>query len=62
MMNFNKIFRENVTYDDIKIDYKTKLYTVFTEFFELYSYGYHGFFLNETSILIFGKLAIFHSI
>ena len=61
-MNFNKIFRENVTYDDIKIDYKTKLYTAFTEFFELYSYGYHGFFFNETSILVFGKLEIFHSI
>ena len=61
-MNFNKIFRENVTYDDIKIDYKTKLYTVFTEFFELYSYRYHGFFFNETSILVFGKLEIFHSI
>ena len=28
LMNFNKIFWKNVTYDNVKSDQKTKLYTV----------------------------------
>ena len=31
MMNFNNIFGKNVTYDNIKSDYKTKLDTVFRQ-------------------------------
>ena len=32
-MGFNKIFRKNMTYDDIKSDEKTKLYTLLSVFF-----------------------------
>ena len=32
-MGFNKIFRKNMTYDDIKSDEKTKLYTLLSIFF-----------------------------
>ena len=28
-MNFNEIFDKNVTYDDIKSDQKSKVYTLF---------------------------------
>ena len=31
-MNFNQIFGKNVTYDDIKSDSKTKLYTLFRQY------------------------------
>ena len=32
MMNFNNIFGKNVTYDNIKSDYKTKFDTVFRQY------------------------------
>ena len=32
-MNFNKIFWENVTYDDIKSDQKTKVHTLQSVYF-----------------------------
>ena len=35
-MNFNKIFDKNVTYDDIKSNQKTKLYTLFSQYIFLY--------------------------
>ena len=31
-MNFNKIFGKNITYDDIKSDQQTKLYTLFRKY------------------------------
>ena len=38
-MNFNEIIRKNVTYDDIKKDTKTNLFTLFqgSLLFEIYS-------------------------
>ena len=64
-MNFNEIFWENVTYDDIKKWLKTKLYTLFRQylFWNIFlglildSQGYRGFFffLNETLILVFAE-------
>ena len=63
-MNFNKIFKKNVTYDDIKSDQKIKLYTLFRQYiFFTYILRVKAWtFLNEISILDFAELAIFHSI
>ena len=64
-MNFNEIFEKNVTYDDIKSDQKTKLYTLFRQYIFCYIFlglRLGGFFWNETSIIVFAELAIFHSI
>ena len=55
-------FKKNVTNNDIKSDQKTKLYTLQTVSFLKYN-GYKvDLFWNETSVLIFPELAIFHSI
>ena len=35
-MNFTKIFKKNVTYDDIKSDQKIKLYTLFRQYIFLH--------------------------
>ena len=60
-MNFNKIFEKNVTYTDIKSDQKTKPYTIFRQnIFYIYSRVKVWIFLNETSVLDFAELAIFH--
>ena len=59
-MNFNEVFGKNVTCDDIKSFQKTKLYTLFRNIFLRLMCGF--FFLNETSILVFAELAVFHSI
>ena len=40
-MNFNKIFDKNVTYDDIKSNQKTKLYTLFSQYI-FYIYMFLG--------------------
>ena len=56
-MNFNEISRKNVTYDDIKSDKKAKLDTLQTAYFFKLILR-----INETPILAFSKLAIFHSI
>ena len=48
-MNFNEIFGKNVTYNDIKSDYETKIYTLNSMFFK-YILGIkarHGFFLMK---------------
>ena len=37
-MNFNKIFENNVTYDDIKSDKKKRLYTLFSQYISLYMF------------------------
>ena len=59
-MNFNEISRKNVTYD-IKVTKKqSSALSSNSIFFET---GLrHGFFLNETSMLVFVELAIFHII
>ena len=61
-MNFNEIIRKNVTYDDIKKDTKTNLCTLFEGSLKYILRLRLGSFLNGTSILVFAKLAIFHSI
>ena len=64
-MNFNEIFWRIVTYDDIKGDLKTNLYTLFRQYqFSnlLILTVIVWIFLNETSILVFAKLTIFHFI
>ena len=50
-MNFEEINEKNATYDEVKCDSKTKLCNLQVVYF-----------LNETSILVFAKLAIFHFI
>ena len=63
-MNFNKIFENNVTYDDIKSDQKKKaLHSLQSVYFFIYVLRVNAWiFLNETSILDFAELVIFHSI
>ena len=63
-MNFNEISGKNVTYDAIKSDKKQSL-TLSSDsliFENIFLRFRCGFFLNETSILVFAELAIFHSI
>ena len=50
-MTFNEIPGKNVTYDDFKSNKKQSL-SLFSD----------SIFLNGTSILVFAKLAVFHSI
>ena len=64
--NFNKIFRKNVIYVILKI-LKKQRFTFSSDsiFFEIHSQGYvlrvkASIFFNETSILAFVQLAIFH--
>ena len=62
-MNFNKVFGKNITYDDIKSDQKTKLYTLFRQYiFYIILRVKACIFLNEISILDFAELTIFHFI
>ena len=64
-MNFREIFGENVTYDDIKTVTKKQSFALFFKqyiFWNIFLGFKHRFFLNETSILVFAKLATFHSI
>ena len=62
-MNFNKIFENNVTYDVIKIDQKKVLHSLQSVYFFIYVLRVKAWiFLNETSILDFAELEIFHSI
>ena len=59
-MNFNEIFRKNVTYN-IKKRLKNKaLNSLQTVYFFKYILGLRGgfFVLNETSILVFAELPI----
>ena len=61
MMNFNEILEK--TYDDIKNIEIRKFYTFFTQhIFDICSYDEDMGFFNETSILVFAELPIFHSI
>ena len=61
-MNFNKIFENNVTYV-IKIDQKKALHSLQSVYFFIYVLRVKAWiFLNETSILDFAELEIFHSI
>ena len=61
-MNFNKIFENNVTYV-IKIDQKKVLHSLQSVYFFIYVLRVKAWiFLNETSILDFAELEIFHSI
>ena len=58
-MNFNEIFRKNITYDDIKSDCKKSCnFSSDSIIFEVKAWIFH----NETSILVFAKIAIFYSI
>ena len=63
-MNFNEISGKNVTYDDIKSDKENKAWhTLDTAYFLKYNLRVKALiFLNETSVLVFAKLAIFRSI
>ena len=62
-MNFKEIFWKNVTYDDNQSDLKQRFaLSSGSLFFEMYSLGKAWVFLNETSILVFVKLAVFHFI
>ena len=61
-MIFNKIFGKNVTYYG---KWLKNSFTLSSEsiFFEIYSLGWGvDVIFNETSILVFAELAIFHSI
>ena len=57
-MNFSKISRKNRGYDDIKKDKKYKA----QHFLQVAYFLRDILRVNETSILVFAKLAIFHSI
>ena len=62
-MNFKEIFEKNVTYDDNQSDLKQRFaLSSGSLFFEMCSLDKAWVFLNETSILVFVKLAIFHFI
>ena len=62
-MNFKEIFWKNVTYYDNQSDLKQRsALSSGSLFFEMYSLGKAWVFLNETSILVFVKLAVFHFI
>ena len=62
LMRNNEIPRKNATYDDIKSDKKIKFKFRQHIFWNIFLGLRCGFFLNETSILVFAKSAIFHSI
>ena len=57
-MNFSKISRKNRGYDDIKKDKKYKA----QHFLQVAYFLRDILRVNETSILVFAKLAIFHFI
>ena len=61
-MNFNEIFRKNVTYDDIKSDKKLSFTLSLDSIFFINMFLVWVFFLKQTLILLFAELAIFHSI
>ena len=62
-MNFNKNFENNVIYDDIKSDQKKALHSLQSVYFFIYFLRVNAWIvLNETSILDFAELVIFHSI
>ena len=53
-MNFNEIFEENITNDDIKSDWKTALHSLQTLHFLKYILKVNAWiFFNKTSILVF---------
>ena len=65
VMNFNKIFGKNITSDDIKSDPPPPppqaQHSLETVYFLKHILRESMGFLNETSITVFAKSAIFHS-
>ena len=65
VMNFNKIFGKNITSDDIKSDTPPPppqaQHSLETVYFLKHILRESMGFLNETSITVFAKSAIFHS-